>query len=333
MFLIQEDMHLSTKEEAICVVDESRKYGLAMFPEHAQGEEVAEIGEQLAKERAKERRRALERRGEADADIKRQVDLERQLARKVTGMNEYHSDAERKKMVKELVSDAESRRSMRKANPIAKAPHSNMPPIKSKVKRSDECQDVPILDGSGKLTPRPSNRKRTRESSNLPWRSKRSPSTSPITYADSKSLSQSSALKNSSRKPKPPPSRPLSQRSDQDLKWVFNLRSISPSPDPEDMEFDEVTTSDTKATYSAKSDSDVALMDNDVTPKAKPKPKLCKNVQKSVLSDSSDSDVTNKKATPKLTTTHRQVAEKGEYQGNVALGQTKRMKGMTKEKL
>lgn len=38
VLLIQTDISLSTKAEALRVLDDSKKYGLAMFPEQAQGE-------------------------------------------------------------------------------------------------------------------------------------------------------------------------------------------------------------------------------------------------------------------------------------------------------
>ncbi|KAF8524460.1 hypothetical protein JB92DRAFT_2880673 [Gautieria morchelliformis] len=88
-------MRLSTNADALRVMDGSKNYGLAMFPEQVQGEEAAEVGEQLAKERAKESRKLLEERGEAnaDVDVKRQVEREHRLARKAKGSDKGHSAA------------------------------------------------------------------------------------------------------------------------------------------------------------------------------------------------------------------------------------------------
>jgi len=75
-------MGFSTKEEALHVLDESKRYGLAMFPEQAQTKEVADVGEDLARERARAQRKLLEERGEADADVKREVQREQRQAKK-----------------------------------------------------------------------------------------------------------------------------------------------------------------------------------------------------------------------------------------------------------
>ena len=63
------------KGSDIVCLNESKKYGVAMFPEQAQGDEVAEISEQLAKESAKKKKKNTQKaQGGADAAVKREVE-------------------------------------------------------------------------------------------------------------------------------------------------------------------------------------------------------------------------------------------------------------------
>jgi hypothetical protein len=82
LLLIKEDMSLNTREDAIQVMQESKEYGIMMFSEQAQPDDVAEIGEKFARERAQEQRKLLEEMHETDADIKRQVEKEEREARR-----------------------------------------------------------------------------------------------------------------------------------------------------------------------------------------------------------------------------------------------------------
>lgn len=106
VLLIQEDMGLPTKEEAHRVLNESKKYGLAMFPEQAQTKEVADVGEDLARERARAQRKLLEKRGETDADVKREVQKEQRQARKLNNTEKERADVKEKEQGNE--SDIES---------------------------------------------------------------------------------------------------------------------------------------------------------------------------------------------------------------------------------
>jgi hypothetical protein len=76
LLLIQEDMSLSTREYALQVMRESKEYGVMMFPEHGQPDDVEKVGEKLAWERARRQRKVLEARGETDDDIRKQVEKE-----------------------------------------------------------------------------------------------------------------------------------------------------------------------------------------------------------------------------------------------------------------
>lgn len=315
VLLIQNDMRLSTKEEALRVLDESKKYGVAMFPEQAQGEEAAEIGEQLAKERAKERRKLLEERGEADADVQRQVDRERRLAKKAKAKDKCQLAA-KGRMTGESETDADLQagedkdpgKAMRKAKPM----------------RFRKNGGVSMLDDPSQLTPR-ALKEQIRESSVVSWRSNRSPSTSPDTHP---AQPASRSLFKPSRKPISLPPKPPTQEIHQDPGWVFDLRNVSPSPDHEDVAFDEMPVRyKSNPAQASESDSDVVVMNDDPTPKAKHKPH---RVHRSTINDSSDSEISNKKITPNLKAALNEKVEKERDQG---LGQTKRKKkGKTKDK-
>lgn len=72
-----EDMKLPSKQQALNILEESKKYGIAMFPERAQGSAISEIGERLAKERALSRRKYLEEIGETEEDIVNGIENEK----------------------------------------------------------------------------------------------------------------------------------------------------------------------------------------------------------------------------------------------------------------
>ena len=337
MLLIQEDMHLSTKEETLRVLDESKKYGVAMFPEQAQGDEVAEIGERLAKERAKERRKILERRGEADADVKREVERERRQARRAMEKRGLQSDTEGKGTESESEAEhggkneLESSGSTRKGrNAIAKSLHSKVLNVKERLKWRDESRDVSTQDNTGELTPRPlKGGAQKRNSSINSWRSRHSPSSSLNRHHGLNSASPS--LHKSSCKPGSPDTRPLTQESNRDAQWVFNLRDDASSPCRSDVDLDEMTAWDenqAKAEESSNPDSDVVVIENELTPKSKPNRRQIssRNVH-GPINESSDSDVPTKKAMPRVEMNgHEDTA------GGGSLGQTKRKrKGKSKE--
>ena len=335
VLLIQVDMCLPTKEEALRVLDESKKYGVAMFPEQAQGEEAAEVGEQLARERAKERRKLLEERGEADADVHKQVEQERKLAKKAKGKDKDLSVAKGKGKGKGSENGAdplgdEEERPGKGIRKVEQASDSSESIVKAGSMRLKASGGVSILDGPSQLIPCPL-KEQIRESSILSWRSKRSPSTSPDPRPPKPTL-RSSSLYKINRKPSSSLPRPPTQEKHQESQWIFNLRNFSPSPDHEHVDFDEIPVkheANTKAGEPADSDSDVVVINVDSTlmPRFKPK---SRRVQKSIINNLSDSEATTRKTTPKPKTRHNQKAERREDQTvGVALGQTRRKKNGT----
>lgn len=72
-----EDMKLPSKQQALNNLEESKKYGIAMFPERAQESAISEIGERLAMERALSRRKYLEEIGETEEDITNEIEIEK----------------------------------------------------------------------------------------------------------------------------------------------------------------------------------------------------------------------------------------------------------------
>ena len=339
MLLIQEDMHLSTKEETLRVLDESKKYGVAMFPEQAQGDEVAEIGERLARERAKERRKILEKRGEADADVKREVERERRQARRAMEKRRLQSDTEGKGTESEGEAEhggeneLESSGSTRKGrNAIAKSLHSKVPNVKEELKWRDESRDASIQDITGELTPRPLKGGAQKRSSSInSWRSRHSPSSSLNRHHGLNSASRSPSLHKSSCKPGSPDTRPLTQENNRDAQWVFTLQDDASSPCRSDVDLDEMIAWDenqAKAEESSNPDSDVVVIDNELTPKSKPNRRQMssRNVH-GLINESSDSDVPTKKAMPKV-----EIKGHEDTAGGGSLGQTKRKrKGKSKE--
>jgi hypothetical protein len=346
VLLIQQDMSLTTKRQALRVLDESKKYGLAMFPEQAQSEEVASVGEDLARERARTRRKVLEARGEADADVRREVQREQRQASKAKGKEKEKSNAKGKGKAK--VSDVESEFSLESEQEQTKGKQKAREPLQGQVvkdattktrhQRWDENGDVLMLAEFDESTPRPAKvANKIRESSTSSWRSHRSPSTSPAKHINSKPASQPSSLHRSSN-PLTSRSRQPAEDNMQGSQWTFDLADVSTSSDREDVDFDEMI-----AEYQGKgrteetisSDSDVVVIE-EPTPKAKPKPR--RTVKRTIQSEESASDPdstsdvvvekarSKSKPKPTIGKMGDEVGDEGDVRMRGVLGQTKRRK-------
>ncbi|KAF8586369.1 hypothetical protein K439DRAFT_1408955 [Ramaria rubella] len=342
VLLIQEDMNLSTRGEVLRVLDESKKYGLAMFPEQAQGEDIAEIGENLAKERARIRRKELEEMGEADADVKRQVERESKQARKTKVKSKNSADTKGKGKARAPDTDPEhsekeSQGSIKSQMDINSS-DSGRPTSEANHGGRNKDNDVSMLYDSEQQTPR-APRNYVRASSNTSWRHRRSPSTSPDSRFNQESRSSSQHQvhrKSLSLSPKP-----LTKIGQEVSQWVFNYRSISPTSDRDVVDVNDLNARGIVKEMEASDDSDVVVIEDELTPRLKPKPKSRKVFKRTIVCEESDSSASNAavKAVKPRRRPKATVVKSGDEQSQNSvgasdtLGTTKRKKkGETKER-
>ncbi|KIJ55656.1 hypothetical protein M422DRAFT_199977 [Sphaerobolus stellatus SS14] len=205
LLLIQEDMNLDDRAAALKIMEESKQFGVSMYPEQAQGDDVTEVGERLAKQRAEERRKLLEERGETDADVRRQVEEEEREAKKPKPkpkpVMKPKKDVDMGS-VKESGDELKLKKPKIKSKPVAELPISAGPtPVERKPKKRQNDEDEMDM---GLETPRPG-RVISQETSVMAWREKPNSSSSDAQPQTGKKTSSKKRLPVSLSSPTRPP--------------------------------------------------------------------------------------------------------------------------------
>ncbi|GJJ11106.1 hypothetical protein Clacol_005337 [Clathrus columnatus] len=145
--LIMEDMNLTSKTEALEVLEGSKKYGIAMFPER-HDDAVADVGERLAMERALSRRKYLQEIGDTEEDIAREIQEEKRKA------------LQKKKLTNTSASETDTDNTSHKSS---KRLEKTVQKVDLKPKRKIKSRDYVELDDSSE-TPRASTKIREKTS-------------------------------------------------------------------------------------------------------------------------------------------------------------------------